>query len=95
MARYTVRIEVWLREGLVDPEGRTVSEALSGLGFPVRSARAGRIYEISVDAPGAEEAVSMAEGMCRELLANPVRDSCRVEVIGRRDPSRRPRSPPE
>ncbi|MFP3283360.1 MAG: phosphoribosylformylglycinamidine synthase subunit PurS [Nitrososphaeria archaeon] len=82
MARYTVRIEVWLREGLVDPEGRTVSDALSGMGFPVSSARAGRIYEISVDAPGAEEAMSVATDMCEALLANPVRDSYHVEVLG-------------
>lgn len=82
MARRVVRIEVWLRDGLVDPEGRTVSEALSGMGFPVHSARAGKIYEVTVDAASAEEAESLAREMCEALLANPVRDSYRVEVLG-------------
>ncbi|MGC8666192.1 MAG: phosphoribosylformylglycinamidine synthase subunit PurS [Conexivisphaera sp.] len=82
MVRHVVRIEVWLRDGLVDPEGRTVSEALAGMGFPVLSARAGKIYEVTIDAGSAAEAESLAREMCESLLANPVRDSYHVEVLG-------------
>ncbi len=81
MARRAVRIEVWLKEGLVDPEGRTVAEALSGMGFPVLSARVGKVYEVDVEAGSAEEAEAIAREMCEALLANPVRDSYRVEVL--------------
>ncbi|MGC9117076.1 MAG: phosphoribosylformylglycinamidine synthase subunit PurS [Conexivisphaera sp.] len=82
MALHRVRVEVWLREELVDPEGRTIRDALSGLGFPVSSVRAGRIYDIIVEAGTAEEAASIAREMCDALLANPVRDACRAEVVG-------------
>lgn len=81
MARLLVRVEVRLREGLVDPEGRTVKEALSGMGFPVLSARAGKAYRLEVEAPGPREAEALAREMCSALLANPVRDECEVEVL--------------
>ena len=71
----------WGEEGPGGPEGRTVAEALSGMGFPVLSARVGKVYEVDVEAGSAEEAEAIAREMCEALLANPVRDSYRVEVL--------------
>ena len=78
---HKLKIEVWLKEGLVDAEGRTLEEALVDLGFPVKSAKAGRVYEVVLDAESGEEARDYAEEMCGKLLANPVKDECVVSIV--------------
>ncbi len=78
---YKLKIEVWLKEGLVDAEGKTLEEALVDLGFPIESAKAGRVYEIILNVESREEAGEEAERMCDKLLANPVKDRCVVDII--------------
>lgn len=82
MPAFVVRVEVWLKEGLVDAEGRTVREALNDLGYRVLDARVGKVYELTVEAGDRGEAERLAEEMCRRLLANPVRDRYAIRVEG-------------
>ncbi|MCD6313133.1 MAG: phosphoribosylformylglycinamidine synthase subunit PurS [Thaumarchaeota archaeon] len=81
MPTYEALIEVWLKEGIVDAEGRSVTEALKDIGYSVKDTRVGKIYRITLEADSAEEAEKLVEEMCRRLLVNPVKDrySFRVE----------------
>lgn len=83
MPTYQALIEVWLKEGIVDAEGRSVTEALKDIGYPVKSTRVGKTYRIILEASSAQEAEKLVEEMCRRLLVNPVKDrySFKVERI--------------
>jgi phosphoribosylformylglycinamidine synthase subunit PurS len=77
-----VKVTVLVRpkEGILDPQGQAVEGSLRKLGFAVGGARVGRLLDLEVDAPSAEEAKAQVERMCQELLANPLIESFDVEV---------------
>jgi phosphoribosylformylglycinamidine synthase subunit PurS len=66
--------------GILDPQGEAVERSLRQLGFEVGEARVGRVIDLEVDAPSAEEARSQLERMCENLLANPLIESYEIEV---------------
>lgn len=72
-----LRIYVTLKPGVLDPQGKAIEHALSGLGFAgIAGARVGKLIELEVD-----EATDDAQidAMCRQLLANTVIENYRVE----------------
>jgi phosphoribosylformylglycinamidine synthase len=76
------RIFVTLKDGVLDPQGKAIGHALTGLGFAgVGDVRQGKLIEI--DLPGAKDEASVRtqlEEMCRKLLANPVIEDFKVEL---------------
>jgi phosphoribosylformylglycinamidine synthase PurS subunit len=80
MPRYEVIVEVWLKDGIVDAEGNSVTEALRDIGYPVKDTRVGKVYRITLEAGSGEEAERLVEEMCRRLLMNPVKDKCSFRV---------------
>ncbi|MDD1675076.1 MAG: phosphoribosylformylglycinamidine synthase subunit PurS [Methanomicrobiales archaeon] len=75
-----VRITISLKEGILDPEARAIQHALADLGFPTEKLSNARLFYVTIDAPGEEEALSRARQMCDRLLANPVIHRYTVEV---------------
>ena len=72
-----VRVVVTLKPGVLDPQGKAVRHALTGLGFGgVNDVRVGRLIELDV-AEGTEDAA--IEEMGRRLLANTVIENFRIE----------------
>ena len=72
-----VRIHINLKPGVLDPQGRAVHHALEGMGFAeVEDVRIGRLVELTV-ADGTTDAA--LDAMCRQLLANQVIESYRIE----------------
>lgn len=67
--KWKVRVIVRLKEGLNDPEGRVIQNALRNLGFKVRDLRVPKYFEFELESERPEEEV---EDMCRKLLANPL-----------------------
>jgi phosphoribosylformylglycinamidine synthase PurS subunit len=64
-----VRVRVLIRpkEGILDPQGQAVEQALPALGFDgVRNVHVGRLVELDVDD------LSQVPQMCERLLANPL-----------------------
>lgn len=73
-----VRVFVTLKPSLLDSAGRTVANSLGRLGYSeVRSARIGKVIELELDA--VDEA--RVREMCDRLLANPVIEDYRFEVL--------------
>ena len=66
--------------GILDPQGEAVERSLRQLGFEVGEARVGRVIDLEVDAPSADEARSQLERMCEDLLANPLIESYEIEL---------------
>ncbi len=76
-----VRVEVFLKPGVLDVQGKAIEAALGGLGFAgVTDVRVGRV--IAFDSAAADKAAAEADAkqMADRLLANQVIESYRVEV---------------
>ena len=75
------RVFVTLKPSVFDPQGRTIQDALTGIGYPqVRDVRQGKYFELELDSGSPAEARATAEDVARRVLANPVIESFRVEV---------------
>ena len=72
-----LRIHVTLKPGVLDPQGKAIEHALSGLGFAgIHGARVGKLIELDVADDTADADI---DAMCRQLLANTVIENYRVE----------------
>lgn len=77
-----IRVDVKLKSGVLDPQGRAVSHALNDLGFSeVLDVRIGKAIEIEVNETDREKAKARAAEMATKLLANLVIESFSVEII--------------
>ena len=73
-----VRVQVMLKNGVLDPQGEAVRHALGSMGFEcVEGVRQGKLIELDL-ADGTDEATVTA--MCEKLLANTVIESYRIEM---------------
>ncbi|MGZ9109011.1 MAG: phosphoribosylformylglycinamidine synthase subunit PurS [Micavibrio sp.] len=73
-----VSVQVMLKDGVLDPQGKAIGQALHGLGFAeVGDVRAGKVIELDIP-EGTDK--SRIEKMCEELLANTVIENYRIEV---------------
>ena len=83
---WLARVHVLLKPVVNDPEGQAIQGGLKSLGFnAVHRVRAGKYFEIQVEAADAAAAERQAEDMCRKLLANPVIEDYRVAVEEQQD----------
>jgi phosphoribosylformylglycinamidine synthase len=74
----TVRVFVTLKPSLLDSAGRTVAGSLVKLGFEeVEETRIGKLIELKLEK--FDEA--RVKAMCDQLLANPVIENYRFEVV--------------
>ena len=74
-------VTVMLKDGVLDPQGKAIGQALLGLGFAnVGDVRAGKVVVLDLAETDAARAKAQAEEMARKLLANTVIESYRVEV---------------
>ena len=76
------RVYVTLKPSVFDPQGRVVADALQTLGYDdVRDVRQGKFFEVELEAADASTAEARVADMAAKLLANPVIESYRVEVL--------------
>lgn len=76
------RVTVTLKNGVLDPQGKAIEHALSGLGFGgVGSVRQGKVFDLELE--GADKAKAEAElkAMCDKLLANTVIENYSVSLL--------------
>jgi len=75
------RVHVTLKPGVLDPQGKAIAHALGAMGFDgVREARQGKVIDLDLDDTDAETARARVDDMCRQLLANTVIETYRIEV---------------
>lgn len=76
------RVQITLKNGVLDPQGEAVRHALAALGFDgVTGVRQGKILEL--DLAGSDKAAAEAalRQMCEKVLANPVMEQFSVEIL--------------
>ncbi|HZU91559.1 MAG TPA: phosphoribosylformylglycinamidine synthase subunit PurS [Stellaceae bacterium] len=76
------RVEVRLKPGVLDPQGKAIGNALAQLGFAgIGEVRQGKLIEIELSETDPAVAHARVEAMCRELLANPVIETYAIEIV--------------
>ena len=74
------RVQVMLKEGVLDPQGEAVRHALGNLGFDgIGGVRQGKVIELDLADGTSEDTVRQ---MCEKLLANTVIESYAIELQG-------------
>jgi phosphoribosylformylglycinamidine synthase len=74
-------VNIQLKEGVLDPQGKAVHHALLALGFnEVENVRVGKQIVLDVEGDDKEEAIKKAKEMCEELLANTVIETYEIEL---------------
>jgi len=75
------RVRVTLKDGVLDPQGKAIAQALARLGFDdVEGVRQGKLIEIEIAERDAAKARAELEAMCEKLLANPVIEDYAIEL---------------
>jgi phosphoribosylformylglycinamidine synthase subunit PurS len=76
------QIHVTFKEGVLDPQGKTVHHALNDLGYDeVLDVNIGKYLEIRLDSTSEEEAMIRVREMCERLLANTIIESFRFNLV--------------
>ncbi len=72
---------VTLKNGVLDPQGKAVQQALSALGFTgVDGVRQGKYIEIDLAEADPVKARQDLDTMCRQLLANTVIEDYEIDI---------------
>jgi phosphoribosylformylglycinamidine synthase subunit PurS len=82
MNRFRIAVHITPRRGILDPQGRTVADALHSLGFAdVRDVHIGRHVVVELDAADKDAATQSTRDMCARLLANPVTEDYEIASV--------------
>jgi phosphoribosylformylglycinamidine synthase PurS subunit len=66
-------VEVMLKPEIHDPQGDAIASACHRLGFGrVRGVRQGKRFEVDLEGPLDDDAVTAITNLARDLLSNPV-----------------------
>ncbi|RYE60217.1 MAG: phosphoribosylformylglycinamidine synthase subunit PurS [Hyphomicrobiales bacterium] len=75
------KVQVFLKPGVLDVQGKAIEGALHGLGFAgVDHVRVGKTIEFDLADGDRGQAEADVKAMCEKLLANTVIESYRVEI---------------
>lgn len=76
------RVFVTLKPSVFDPQGRTIVEALHSLGHArVQDVRQGKYFELDLAVATEAEAQALTAEVSEAVLANPVIESFRMEIV--------------
>lgn len=77
------RVYVSYKTTVLDPQGQTIQSALTGLGHSsITAVRQGKFFDIEIRPGTAREKVAEEmDQVARDVLANPVMEDYRVEIL--------------
>jgi len=76
-----VIVNIQLKEGVLDPQGKAVQHALLALQFnEVKNVRVGKQIVLDIEEGDKEEALKRVKEMCEDLLANTVIETYEIEI---------------
>jgi phosphoribosylformylglycinamidine synthase PurS subunit len=79
-----MKAHVWVmpKRTVLDPQGKTIHNALSGLGYSaVQDVRQGKFFVLNLDGWNRDEAQKQLERISKEVLTNPVIEEYRFEIV--------------
>jgi phosphoribosylformylglycinamidine synthase len=76
------RINITLKHGVLDPQGKAIENALASLGFKgVNEVRQGKYIEVDLAETDENRAGELVEKICKDLLANTVIENYAYELV--------------
>jgi phosphoribosylformylglycinamidine synthase subunit PurS len=77
------KVYVTLKPSVLDPQGKAIHHSVELLGFEnVADVRQGKYFELSLDESlSNDEAQTAAERIAKDVLANPVIEDYKVEIV--------------
>ena len=74
-----VKIIITLKKGVLDPQGKAILQTLNGMDFKdAKDVRQGKYFDIEINTKDEKKAKSLAEEMCKKLLANLVIEDYKI-----------------
>lgn len=75
------KVHVTFKDGVLDPQGKAVRNALGSLGFKgVNRVRQGKFIELELDETDPAKARESVDAMCKQLLANTVIENYAIDI---------------
>ena len=82
MSAFRFSVSIMPRDGILDPAGKAVENALPQLHADnVRDVRVGRRVELAVDAESADDARATVESLAADFLANPLIERWEIDAL--------------
>ena len=82
MNRYQANIYITLRPSVLDPAGTAVQSGLKHMGYEqVEQIRIGKYIELKLSSTDEKSARQQLDKMCEQLLANPVIENYRFDLV--------------
>ncbi len=76
------KIYISYKEGILDPQGKTVNQALNAIGIKkINSVRMGKYIEMDFNGITRDQASEITDESCRKLLANPNTETYTFEIV--------------
>ena len=76
------KIYISYKEGILDPQGKTVNHALNAIGIKkIDSVRMGKYIEMEFNGISKDQASAITDESCRRLLANPNTETYTFEIV--------------
>ena len=76
------KIYINYKDGILDPEGLTVSKALRSIGINgIQDLSIGKCIDLKLGKTTKEEAIQIIEESCSKLLANPNTEVYKYEIV--------------
>ncbi len=76
------RIQIMLKNGVLDPQGEAIKHALNNIGFEsVTGVRQGKVIELDLEGSDKSQVRSQIENMCNKMLANAVIENFEIELL--------------
>ena len=73
-----VTVTVRPREGILDPQGEALRRSLTGLGYDVTDVRAGKVFDLELEASDEADARRIADEISERVLTNPLIEDYQV-----------------
>ena len=77
-----VKIEVMLRDSILDPQGNTIKKSLNNLGFKnIKNVRQGKLIEIDMNSSSSNKDEKNIKRMCEDVLSNSLTEKYKIKFL--------------
>ena len=82
MKKFNAFINITLRKGILDVQGKTIENALHSIDFPMlTNVRLGKYVTLQVEAEDDTKANLLVEDACKKLIANPIIEDFEIKIL--------------
>lgn len=82
MKKFRVRIEIRLKPGILDAEGRTIERAIRRFGIEATNTRKGKLIEFDIKGKNKREVIPRIQKLAKDFLINPLTEEFTMEIKG-------------